>query len=93
MSTNKKQKQEIRTVWALYECARGRRWSEVVIASYCPKRDKSVTKDGDFCNFSGCLEKDHKIKIVRETEDVPVDWFRAWEPWESSPRYKSLVTK
>jgi hypothetical protein len=84
--------ENIKTIWRLFECEKGRRWSEVVRASYYPNNDNlRISKDGDFCCFSGCLENDHGIKAVKDTDSPPFDWFRAWEPWTTSPVHLSLT--
>lgn len=67
--------------WQLWECDKGRRWSS--------KYDRS-DQEGDVCSFSGCLP-DHVIHLRGETFSPPYEWFQGWEPWESSPKYQSLV--
>lgn len=69
------------TPWKLWECEQGRRWST---------RWDNTPQPGDVCNFSGCLP-DHTIKLVNATLEPPFDWFKAWEPWETSPKYRSLT--
>lgn len=81
---------DIPTVWRLFECEKGRRWSEVAQASYCPDGEKRISKTGDVCQFSGCLQ-DHRIRAVRDTTDPPTGWFLGWPDWEKTPRYRSLT--
>ena len=50
-------KVETPTVWIKFECYKGNRWTEV--------KGREQSKDGDFCNFSGCSGK-HKIHIKGE---------------------------
>ena len=67
-----------------FECENGRRWTETDTF-----RD---TKDGDTCNFSGCL-RDHKVKLVKtvvDSDDVH-GWFKGWDKWEDAPVYKNLL--
>lgn len=66
-----------------FECEKGNRWSE------CEWEDekgfwrgKLVSKNNSHCFFSGCLEYDHKIKLVEvldgyseECEEFVRDWF------------------
>ena len=74
-----------------FECENGRRWTEADLYG------QLITKDGDICNFSGCLQ-DHKVKLVKTTINTGVFiaaeeadlWFRGWDKWEDSPMYKSL---
>lgn len=48
-----------------FECENGRRWTEVDLDG------QLSTKDGDTCNFSGCLN-DHKVKLVKKTINTGV---------------------
>ncbi len=71
-----------------FECEKGMRWSE------WEKPSQIQTKTGNYCRFSGCLENDHKIKLVKvlDSEDKSIDgWFRGYETWEDSQVYKSLL--
>lgn len=76
-----------------FECDNGRRWSECSWpATKSNKAHGPESKDGDVCNFSGCL-RDHKIKLVKITEiddEAIHGWFKGWDNWEESPTYKSL---
>lgn len=75
-----------------FECENGRRWTEADL------NGQASTKDGDTCNFSGCLN-DHKVKLVKVTINTGVfsaaeeaeEWFRGWDKWEESPMCKSLI--
>jgi len=64
--------ENIITVWKLFECKKGNRWSETN-----SPLNAHGSKDGDFCNFSGCKEKNHKIKLVRMTKKPPYKWFKS----------------
>lgn len=68
-----------------FECEKGNKWSE------CEREDekgfwqgKLISKDNSNCFFSGCLEYDHKIKLVEsldgyseECEEFQKDWFHS----------------
>ncbi len=68
-----------------FECEKGNRWSE------CEWKNeegywqgKLISKDNSFCGFSGCIENDHKIRLVKsldgESEECKIfqkDWFRS----------------
>ena len=76
-----------------FECENGRRWTETNLSG------QLSTKDGDTCNFSGCLN-DHKVKLFKKTIDTGVlsspdskeafKWFKGWDTWEDTPVYKSI---
>ena len=71
-----------------FECENGRRWSEVT------EFEMLQSKDGDTCNFSGCL-RDHKIKLVKTIENLIGSskghtWFKGYDKWEDTPVWKSL---
>ena len=72
-----------------FECENGRRWTETDLSG------QLNSKDGDTCNFSGCLN-DHKIKLVKKMDNMSAgndrfSWFRGWEAWEDTPVYKSMT--
>ena len=100
-----------------YECEKGRRWSECVTTSHITgksctgeKIDRTVksqnTQDGDFCAFSGCLENDHKVKLIKsvpweedEKSDEKYNWFRGYNPMDiekikkAIKKYKTVYEK
>lgn len=55
------------TVWRMFECDRGARWTTV----------QDYDKDGSVCWFSGC-QQDHAIHFRGETSDREIagNWFR-----------------
>lgn len=72
-----------------FECENGRRWTETDLAG------QLSTKDGDTCNFSGCLN-DHKVGLVKKMDsttegDDKFTWFNGWDTWEDTPVCKSLI--
>ena len=71
-----------------FECENGRRWTEIDLYV------QVSTKDGDICNFSGCLQ-DHKVKLVKTMDNTSDNdkftWFRGWESWEDTPVYISMT--
>lgn len=68
-----------------YKCDKGNRWSE------CEREEtkgffqgKECSADGSYCGFSGCIDNDHKIKLVKsldgdsqECADFVHNWFRS----------------
>lgn len=77
------QKKTADTVWILWQCDHGRRWSSVKGTFVSP-----FVADGMECNFSGCT-LGHKAHIVGETpfRAVTYQWFHDGEkakenyPW------------
>jgi hypothetical protein len=59
------------TIWILWKCDNGRRWSTVK-GGICDDQ-----RDGAFCLFSGCKERDHRIHRVKEVtaDTYPDNWF------------------
>ncbi|KKM23962.1 hypothetical protein LCGC14_1609940 [marine sediment metagenome] len=58
-----------------FECENGARWSECEWDSH----ESPYSKDGDWCNVSGCKENDHKIKLVKTDDNhhkSKYRWFR-----------------
>ena len=53
------------TVWDLYECERGNRWSSV---SRIREQRFDTQDDGTLCYFSGCAQ-DHTVRHVRQSTD------------------------
>lgn len=70
-----------------FECENGRRWTEVDTLGI-------ETKDGDTCNFSGCL-KDHKVKLIKTTIDTGVLSYQEEnaQNWEEAQKQKETQTR
>lgn len=68
-----------------FECEEGNRWSECEWGNDKEFwQGKHISKDGSYCFFSGCLEHNHKIKLVEslaghseECEQFEKDWFHS----------------
>lgn len=62
---------ENETIWELFECERGNRWSQVVY------KDGRYAQNGNICYFSGC-QQDHTIKFMTTTVNrlEAHEWFR-----------------
>lgn len=67
-----------------FECDKGNRWSECEWKDEDGKEANRISPDGSYCGIRGCIDNEHKIKLVKildgksnECADFVHNWFRS----------------